>query len=230
MQTCPEMSRKPQPPLPPALRDYCPPYNGRRLSVWCVGLAVIAGCQPKSTPPAAEDIRLPVPAFALTERSGKRVTNADLAGKAWVASFVFTRCTGPCPAVTATMARLQSEIGDQPGVRLVTFTVDPGRDDPAELTRYAANFRADPERWLFLTGSEAEIHALLKDGFKVAVERSTAKNPDPGQEFDHSTRLAVVDKHGQIRGYFRGLADEDEAGFTDNLRRLQTKLADLARE
>jgi protein SCO1/2 len=38
-----------------------------------------------------------VPPFALTERSGRPVNNHDLAGKIWVAGFVYTTCPGPCP-------------------------------------------------------------------------------------------------------------------------------------
>src|SRR5947209_4654806 len=67
----------------------------------------------------------PVPAFSLTERGGKTVRNDDLRGKVWVASFVFTRCTTGCPQITTTMQRLQGELARYPGVRLVTFTVDP---------------------------------------------------------------------------------------------------------
>src|SRR5437763_6353414 len=118
-------------------------------------LAPLLGCGLYSgrtpTPPAPEtpELDFPVGRFALTERSGKAVTDADLRGKVWVASFVFTRCTGPCPQVTATVARLQSQLPKDPGLRLVTFTVDPTRDDPAELKRHAEHFKADPDRWRF---------------------------------------------------------------------------------
>ena len=50
-------------------------------------------------------------------RDGSTVRKADLLGKVWVASFVFTRCTGPCPQVTATMARLQSDLPADDTVR-----------------------------------------------------------------------------------------------------------------
>ena len=83
------------------------------------------------------DLDYPVGAFSLTERSGRTVTDKDLRGSVWVASFVFTRCSGPCPAVTSTVARLQAEFKDQPGVKFVTFTVDPTRDDLAALREYA---------------------------------------------------------------------------------------------
>jgi protein SCO1 len=144
----------------------------------------------------------PVPEFRLTERSGKTVTKQDLLGKLWVASFVFTRCSGPCPAVTATVAKLQDDLKDVPDVRFVTFTVDPDRDDAGELKKYADRYRADPEKWLFLTGPEKTIHEIMRLGFMMGIER----NPkgEPGQEFDHSTRLGLVNRRGELVGYFDG--------------------------
>src|SRR5476651_2008143 len=65
-----------------------------------------------------------VPPFALTERSGKTITNHDLAGKIWVADFVYTTCPGPCPIITAGMAKIQDAVARDPQVQLVTFTVD----------------------------------------------------------------------------------------------------------
>ena len=48
-----------------------------------------------------------VPDFALIERSGQAVTRADLLGKVWIASVIFTRCVDECPLVSNHMARLQ---------------------------------------------------------------------------------------------------------------------------
>jgi len=205
------------------------------LAIACLPLL---GCPSGFTPPTGTvrpDVDIPAPEFALTERSGKTVTRDDLKGKVWVASFVFTRCPGPCPQVSATMARLQKELNlrDTPDLRLVTFTVDPERDTPNELKEYAGRYQADLERWLFLTGpSEAELHKLLVDGFKVTAQRS--KTAKPGDEFDHSSRLAVVDKRGTIRGYFDGMragdGPEAAADFEDNLRQLKEKVAGLRNE
>jgi protoheme IX farnesyltransferase len=196
----------------------------------------LTGCAPESklsTPSRKSEPLYPVPDFKLTERSGKTVTRDDLKGKVWVASFVFVRCPGPCPQVTATMARLQKELelANNPDVRLVTFTVDPERDNPKELTDYANRYQADPERWQFLTGkSESELHTLITDGFKIFAKRST--NPD--DVFDHSTRLALVDKNGCIRDYFDGMrgqsGPEAEADFEANLKRLKESVAELLKE
>src|SRR5262245_8315688 len=175
---------------------------------------------------------LAVPPFALTERSGRAVTDADLRGKVWVASFVFVRCTGPCPQVTATMARLQDELNlaGRDDVRLVTFTVDPERDGPEELSGYARHFQAHPDRWLFLTGKKDDLHRLLIDGFKLGVQENPGGKP--GDEFTHSTKLVVVDRDGRIRGYFQGLpldtGDEDRRAFDEDRRRLVQTVNALA--
>jgi protein SCO1 len=183
---------------------------------------------PGDQPP---DLDYPVGEFALTERSGKKVTDKDLRGNVWVASFVFTRCTGPCPAVTNTMARLQSELKDElkgGKLKLVTFTVDPARDDLKALKDYADNRQADPNNWLFLTGDEKTIHKLMQEQFKQAVERKVGPDVKPGDEFGHSTRLVLVDKNGTIRDTFEGLPDDQfpngQEQFETGLKRLKERV------
>jgi cytochrome oxidase Cu insertion factor (SCO1/SenC/PrrC family) len=200
-------------------------------------LLAVAGCA-HETVPLRESVDIDsVGDFALTERDGRTIRKADLLGKVWVASFVFTRCTGPCPQVTTTMARLQSDLpASTDDVRLLTFTVDPDHDRPAELSRYAENFHADPNRWLFLTGPEADIYRLLREGFHVAVQQNTGDDRGPGNEVMHSPRLVVVDRRGHVRGYFLGVAevddDPDQAAkeFEANYKRLREKVLALARE
>ena len=195
-------------------------------------LLAIAGCSHSSTTPERkqEDISFPIESFELTERSGRKVRDSDLQGKVWIASFVFTRCTGACKQITATMERLQGELASEKDLRLVTFTVDPAHDDPAELQKYADRHHADKERWLFLTGEEKEIHRLLKESFKVPVARN--EKGKPGDEYDHSTRLVLVDRHGNVRGYYQGIADDSGSGdgVETELKKLKEKLKALLNE
>jgi cytochrome oxidase Cu insertion factor (SCO1/SenC/PrrC family) len=175
---------------------------------------------------------IPLPDFTLTERNGKQVSLADLKGKVWVASFVFTRCTGPCPKVSAAVARLQSELAPtRPDLRFVTFSVDPDHDTPAVLAKYAERFGAKPGVWLFLTGKEGEVHKLLNEGFLVHAARN--QNGKPGDEFTHSTKLVVVDKVGRVRGLFDGVkADWDDTGeqYEAGLKRLVATVDELLKE
>lgn len=142
-----------------------------------------------------------LPAFSLTERSGRSVTRESLAGRVWVADFIFTSCAGLCPAMTARMARLQAEVPQ--GTRLVSFTVDPEHDSPEVLTRYAEGFQAG-EEWLFVTGRKADLYNLAVDGFKLAAMEVPADQQRAGGDgpFLHSGQFVLVDERGQVRGYY----------------------------
>jgi cytochrome oxidase Cu insertion factor (SCO1/SenC/PrrC family) len=149
-----------------------------------------------------------VPPFTLTERSGRTITNNDLFGKIWIAAFVYTTCPGPCPLVTASMAKLQTSLAHDPQVQLVTFTVDPINDTPAVLAAYADHFGASKDRWWFLTGPEKQQDDLIQHGFFLPVVDNRG-NPAEGQyTVTHSTQLALVDANGVVRGYYDGTTAE----------------------
>ena len=142
----------------------------------------------------------------MTERSGERVTDRDLSGQIWVADFIFTRCTGLCPTLSTTMARLQKELqAADLSATLVSFTVDPTHDTPEVLREYASHYGADAKRWLFLTGAREDLRRLIAKGFLLAIaERSAAGVTDPNELITHSDRIVLVDPRLGIRGYYRG--------------------------
>lgn len=137
--------------------------------------------------------------FQLTERSGRIIRRDDLKGQPWVACFIFTHCAGPCSDVSAQMSFLQEWLQKtDTKVRLVTFTVDPQRDTPEVLRRYADNFGADKDRWLFLTGDKQRIYRLIRESFRQTVYELTGKDRKPGWEVAHSTSLVLVDEHCRV--------------------------------
>ena len=147
------------------------------------------------------------PDFSFTDRSGRKVSNADVRGKVWVADFIFTGCAGTCPLLSGQLKRLQEEWKGNPGFGLVSFTVDPKRDTVEALRKYAANLQADEKQWFFLTGEKKDLFKAAQEGFQV-----TAKDDPqgaPGFEFIHTTRMALVDPRGMIRGYYDGQEEED---------------------
>lgn len=193
-----------------------------------------AGCHQKNIPgDKLEDFGL-VGDFSFLERSGSQFSQDNLKDKVWLASFVFTRCTGPCPQVCATLARLQEKLKDVPDFRIVTFTVDPERDNPMELNLYAENFRAIPGRWFFLTGKEETLHQLIREKFRLAVGRNAPDQSKPGNEFIHSPRIALIDKSGHIRGYFEGtptnLDGTPVENFETKIKQLESSILKLAKE
>lgn len=141
-------------------------------------------------------------AFRLTERSGRVVTDTDLAGRVWVASFIFTNCRLSCPKITSVMKGLEPKLAGT-GVRLVSLSVDPERDTPAALAAFARRFGADAERWWFLTGPRETVLPLVRDRFKLGVEAATEADRQAGAEaILHSERLALVDRGNRVVGYF----------------------------
>lgn len=156
----------------------------------------------------------PAPAFALVDQDGRPLAREDLRGKVWIADFIFTRCAGPCPQMTAVMAGLQREL--PACVRLISITVDPAHDTPETLARYARQAGADPARWSFLTGPVDVVRTLVRSGFHLAVDDTG----DPQSAVLHSEKFLLVDPRGNIRGYYDGLDEADLARLRGDARAL----------
>jgi protein SCO1 len=154
--------------------------------------------------------------FAFTERSGKKVTKADLLGHPWLISFIFTRCAGPCPKVSGRMVELQKLLVGT-DVKLVTLTVDPDFDKPDVLTRYAQAFGADPNRWLYLTGDKQKTYRLINESFKMPVQETTGANREPGYEVLHSVNILRVNEKGVVVAKYNALNDVDVARLEHDL-------------
>jgi protein SCO1/2/putative membrane protein len=142
--------------------------------------------------------------FSLTECHGQTVARADLLGKPWLACFTFTRCAGPCPKVSQEMKILQDRLHGL-DVRLVSFSVDPVTDTPEVLQVYAEYYKADPQRWWFLTGDKEVIYRLIRRSFRMIVDDNTEKIP--GFEVIHSTEIMHVDAKGVVRGRYNAQND-----------------------
>ena len=138
-----------------------------------------------------------VPDFSFASETGAPVTKASLAGKIWIADFIFTRCAGPCPLMSERMRQFQaaSENIAGGGVRLISVTVDPAYDTPPVLAKYAAKYGANPDRWSFLTGEPVTVENFITKGVLLGLSRDGEGIPV------HSQKFVVVDREGNIRAY-----------------------------
>jgi protein SCO1/2 len=194
-----------------------------RKHIWLIGilffLTMITVMRPLLVrrPPPPE-VTGELPAFALVDHEGDEFTRDELlaADKTWVVGFVFTRCASTCPAISRAMLSFQEQIIRsklEDRVELLTVTVDPEYDTPEVLAAYADSLGANLDHWRFLTGDSQAIQEFVVGGFKLAVGEpkqldagSTAA--DPGVfDIAHSSKLALVDRFGNIRGYYS--IDED---------------------
>jgi cytochrome oxidase Cu insertion factor (SCO1/SenC/PrrC family) len=159
-----------------------------------------------------------VPAFELTNQDGQPFGSTQLLGKIWIADFIYTTCPGPCPMISNRMSEVQKPL-EKTDVHLVSFTVDPARDTPQVLRGYAEKLQAEPGRWDFLTGPQSTIYDLSRNGFKLAISDGSEEKGLPV----HSTRLILVDRHGEIRGYY-------DAAEADGMTKLLADTNHLLRE
>lgn len=157
------------------------------------------------------------PDVEFTERSGQMLRLDELRGEAWIASFIFTRCRGTCPIMTASLQKIQDRLEEIAiPIRLVSITVDPENDDPEVLSGYAEDYNAG-DSWLFLTAPDSVVQTLAIDVFNLAIAEGT----DPDEPIIHSSRFVLVDAEGRIRGYFEGTTEEGVEQLMKGVRRLE---------
>lgn len=190
----------------------------RRILLLAAALAVACGGTPEEDLP----VLWSAPDFALVDQTGDTLRTTELRADVWVASFVFTHCTGVCPLISARMARLRDSLaadgllGEE--VRLVSFSVDPARDTPPVLRDYAARYGGSPpSEWAFLTGSPPErVRGMIQEGFKLTAVAMPAGPADTvaGYQVNHTPRLVLVDRAGRVRGTYPAT----EAAAIDSLR------------
>jgi protein SCO1/2 len=142
----------------------------------------------------------PAPEFALTKQDGKRLALKDLRGKVLAITFIYASCTDTCPLLTAKMAGIQDRLGSDfgPRVYFVSITVDPERDTPEVLKRYAEVHHANSDGWAFLTGTPADIRDVAKR-YGIYYKKM------PRGDVDHTFLTSLVDQGGTLRVQYMGV-------------------------
>jgi protein SCO1/2 len=137
-----------------------------------------------------------VPNFTFTESSCGAFNSETLHGKIWLANLFFTSCGGPCPVVMSNLAKLKrsGELPDE--VSLISITSDPETDTCQTLRQYSSKLADDSSNWSFLTGDLQQIIDFSVSGLKLGASTNAAL---------HSTKIALIDGNGEIRGYYSGL-------------------------
>jgi protein SCO1/2 len=125
-----------------------------------------------------------LPDITLVDQHGRKVSLASLKGKPVLFDFIYTSCPGPCLLLTARMKKIADRLGSKLGTeaRIVSITVDPEHDHPAQLFAYAKDQGADVSGWLFLTGTPQQIDDVMAR-FKLIRQREADGTVDHVLEF-----------------------------------------------
>jgi protein SCO1/2 len=162
----------------------------------------------------------PVPEFTLTNQAGRTFGSKDLAGKPYLAAFVFTRCPSVCPKVMARMKQIDTAMKSKNlDLELLSISVDPENDTPEVLTEYARKHGANVSNWTLLTGEHKTILATAEEGFKMGLE-GKIDDSKPHLGITHGSHLVLVDKAGTIRGYYRSSDEASVSTLVEDMSRL----------
>jgi protein SCO1 len=152
----------------------------------------------------------------LTDSLGRPFTMNELQGKPSLVFFGFTHCPDVCPTTLAKLAQVRKAAAI-PGLQVLFVTVDPQRDTPEAVGRYAHAF--DPD-FIGLTGDPPAIEKMTA-AFGVAAVRVDL----PGGDYtmDHSAAVFLLDTRGRIAGLFT--PPFDTRRFTQDLQLAAPHLA-----
>jgi protein SCO1/2 len=145
----------------------------------------------------------------LVNQLGDSVSLQKLRGKIVVADFFFTHCPSICPYLTRNMKGLQDALKmkditkrvDTSFVQFLSFSVDPERDSVAQLKKYADHFGVNSDVWWLLTGPKKTIYDFALNEVKLGLQDGEGVDSN----FIHTEKFVVLDKKGQVRGYYNGL-------------------------
>jgi protein SCO1/2 len=141
-----------------------------------------------------------IPAVTLLRDDGKSVNlPAELDdGRPLVVNFVYTSCTTICPMNSQVFEQFQGDLGaERKSVHLVSISIDPEQDTPAQLRKYAAQFHAQ-RGWDHYTGKLADIIAVQRAfgayrGDKMSHTPLTLMRASPGKPWVRFDGFARAD-------------------------------------
>jgi protein SCO1/2 len=161
--------------------------------------------------------------FNLTDQDGKKVSLQTFSGQILIVSFFYTNCQTVCKQLNDNMDILTSNYVRNKMLRFVSITVDPDRDTPPVLKKYASQFQFKTDKWEFLTGDTATVYNLARKSFLVNALQLGK------DDFVYSDKIILVDPVGRIRGYYDGtnskavtqLNDEIKVQIAEELRKIK---------
>jgi protein SCO1/2 len=146
--------------------------------------------------------------IALRNQLNDSVSLDDISGSIIIVDYIFTRCPSICPTLTKSMKSLQDAMKmkdlrrriDSSYVRFISFTVDPERDSPDVLKKYADKYGVNHDTWWFLTGDKKKIYDYALNELKLGLQDGEGVDSN----FIHTEKFVLIDKERIVRGYYNG--------------------------
>ncbi len=137
----------------------------------------------------------PAPNFTLTDQFGRQVSLSQFRGKAVIMAFTDSQCTTICPLTSQSLLealRLLPASAAQ-DVQLLGINANPDANTVSDMRAYSIGHGLE-NKWLFLTGSDAQLERIWKayDVYVQIVEGA----------IDHTPAVYVIDPQGREQRVF----------------------------
>jgi protein SCO1 len=154
-----------------------------------------------------------IPDFSFLNQNGDTVTGKSFDGKIYVADFFFTTCPTICPVMKKNMLKVYAVYKDNPGLVILSHTIDPEHDSVSVLKQYAKDIGVTGTMWQFVTGDRAKIYDIGERHYFVTARQDTKE----AGGYMHSGRFVLVDKNKHIRGMYDGTTDNGTQQLIDDI-------------
>lgn len=162
-----------------------------------------------------EEIIYPtIPDFSFQNQYGDTVTGKSFEGKIYVADFFFTTCPTICPVMKKNMLKVYQEFEENPDVKILSHSIDPGHDTVAVLKKYADDLGVKGTMWQFVTGNRDKIYEIGEKHYMVSAREDSAE----AGGYIHSGHFVLIDKNKHVRGMYDGTTEEETKQLIEDIK------------
>jgi protein SCO1 len=137
---------------------------------------------------------LPAPELSLQATDGQALNLARFRGKVVLLAFGFSNCGEVCPITLATLAGARQKLGTAAAdVQVVYVSVDPERDDAAQMRKFLGSF--DPS-FVGGVGTRAQVDVAQKN-YGISSTKTVYANGS--YSIGHSSSIYMIDRAGKLR-------------------------------
>ena len=147
-----------------------------------------------------KEVNHQIPDFSFINQDSVAVTQKDFEGKIYVADFFFTSCPTICPVMKTQMLRIYERFKTNSDVKLLSHSIDPTHDTPANLRTYVTRLGVNTPQWQFVTGDRKKLFEIGEKAYMVTTKADSTVEGG----LLHSGAFLLVDKKRQIRGQYDG--------------------------
>ena len=155
--------------------------------------------------------------FTLTDQNNQSFNTNNYNGRIWIVNCFFTSCPIVCPKVMKNLQEVHDLLRNDESLLMMSMTVDPTRDTPEVLFKFANKYNVSHDAWFLLTGEKKELYRLARKEFLLSAADGTGDKSD----FIHSENIVVIDPERRIRNIINGTAPNANLMVLESVKKLK---------